>query len=408
MNNTQDIFTLALGLEKPWIVREVSFKSETDNAFKTLHIYIDFSKGSTFKYNDLDLKCYDTEDKTWQHLNFFQHKCYLHARVPRVRLPSGKVHRVQVPWAREGSGFTLLFEAYSMLLIESEMPVNKAADCLDVYPKRLWTIFNYWIQKTVKTDDLSSVCEIGIDETSSKKGHEYVTTFVDLDQHRIIDVQLGRGKDTLEKFVANLELKGGDRKQIEQLTLDMSPSFVAGAMEQLPNAQLNFDKFHIIQHLNQAMDEVRKTERKGNELIKKHKYTFLKDRKKLSKEKQSELDYLIMYYPKLGESYRLKELFKDVYSIEDPQEAKGYLLFWCHLANESGIQPFIKFANMIKAHWFGICNYFDSKLTNAILESINSKIQLLKRRARGFRDPINFINMIFFICGKLKFEYPKL
>ncbi len=407
MNNSQEIFTLALGLEHPWFVKDVAFETELNGGSKTLHIYIDFYRGSTFKYENDILKPYDTDDKTWQHLNFFQHKCFLHARVPRLLLPNGKVRMVQVPWAREGSGFTLLFEAYSMLLIESEMPVNKAANCLDVYPKRLWTIFNHWINKAVRKDDLSSICEIGIDETSSKKGHSYVTNFVDLEEHRVIDIQLGRGKDTIEKFVTNLELKGGDRKYIEQITLDMSPSFISGVMEQLPNAQLTFDKFHIVQHLNQAMDEVRKAERKGNELIKNHKYTFLRDRQKLSKDKQNELEYLIMYYPKLGDAYRLKEIFKDVYDIEDPDEAKGYLQFWCDLAKESGIQPFIKFSNMIKAHWFGICNYFDSKRTNAILESINNKIQLLKRRARGFRDPQNFINMIFFVCGKLKFEYTK-
>ena len=114
-----------------------------------------------------------------------------------------------------------------------------------------------------------------------------------------------------------------------------------------------------------------------------------------------------MLYPRLGEAYRLKEMFLDVFDIENNDESKGYLKFWCDYVMESGIQPFIKFVNLIKAHWFGIVNYFESRLTNGILEGINSKIQLAKRRARGFKSIDNFINMIFFTCGKLKFDYPR-
>ena len=113
-----------------------------------------------------------------------------------------------------------------------------------------------------------------------------------------------------------------------------------------------------------------------------------------------------MLYPHLGEAYRLKEMFLDVFDIEEPEQAKGYLKFWCDLATEAAIQPFIKFVNLIKAHWWGIVNYFESRITNGILEGINSKIQLAKRRARGYRNIKNYMNMIFFTCGKLKFDYP--
>ena len=155
------------------------------------------------------------------------------------------------------------------------------------------------------------------------------------------------------------------------------------------------------------MDEVRKKERIGNELIKNHKYTFLRPYKKLSEEKQNELDNLSMLYPHLGEAYRLKEMFLDVFQIENPDQAKGYLKFWCDMALEASIQPFTKFVNLIKTHWFGIVNYFDTRLTNGILEGINSKIQLAKKRARGFRNIQNYMNMIMFLCGKLKFDYPR-
>jgi transposase len=158
--------------------------------------------------------------------------------------------------------------------------------------------------------------------------------------------------------------------------------------------------------MNTALDEVRKLERKGNELLKGHRYTFLKKYENLSNAKKSELDMLLPLYPKLGEAYRLRELFMDVFFITDVEEAKGYLWFWCDKAIEAGILPMTKFVHTIKAHWSGITNYFETKVTNGVLEGINSKIQLAKRRARGYRNINNFINMIYFISGKLKFDYP--
>jgi transposase len=403
---SKDIFSLALGLETPWYVEKVELLAATES-LKELHLHLNFQKGYEFTTAEgLKGKGYDTEQRTWQHLDFFQHRCYLHARVPRIQAGDGSVSTVSVPWAREGSGFTLLFEAYAMLLIECEMPVCKVAKCVKVTAPRIWRMFNYWIEKAKEKMDLSSTCEIGIDETSSRKGHNYITLFVDMERRKVIDIQEGKDKETIADFVCRLEGRQGDRRQIEQVSIDMSTAFIAGTLEMLPNAQMTFDKFHLIQHLNQAMDEVRKGERRGNEMLKKHKYTFLYAREKLSAEKVNSLDTLLLAYPKLGEAYRLKEMFKDVFEIENPDEAKGYLQYWCDMVMESGIQPFIKFVQLVKAHWFGIVNYFESKLTNGILEGINSKIQLVKRRARGFRSIQSFFNMIYFTCGKLEMTYP--
>jgi transposase len=112
-------------------------------------------------------------------------------------------------------------------------------------------------------------------------------------------------------------------------------------------------------------------------------------------------------YPKIGEAYRLKVMFDDFYEINDPQEAQGYLAFWCDLVEESKIYPLIEFTKTLKAHWSGVINYVKTKITTGVIEGINNKIQLAKRRARGFRNIQNFINMIYFLCGKLKFDYPQ-
>lgn len=401
MTNSQEIFAIALGLESPWYIKDVHFDKEKSR----LDIYLDFTKGSKFEATDGSFyTAYDTTSRSWQHLNFFQHRCYLHARVPRVKLKNDKVELQRVPWARPQSGFTLLFEAFSMLLIENEMPVNKAAKILDVYPNRLWTIFNYWITRAHNKDEITALDQVGFDETSTKKGHHYVTTMVDLRQRRVLYACQGKDSNCLKQSIEYLEDKQVAVDQIEQVCIDMSPAFIAGCRDYLPNAAITFDKFHVVKEVNKAMDELRKLERQGNQLLKGHKYTLLKN--KLTPKLKEEKDLLLEYYPRLGEGYRLKQLFTEFWDIKDKQEAEAYLAFWCDLVDESKIQPFIKAANTMRAHWTGIINYIESRINNGILEGLNSKIQLAKKRARGYRNTTNFINMIYFTCGKLKFDYP--
>lgn len=401
MGNSEEIFSLALGLEDPWSIKELVFDKES----LQLDIHLQFTKGHKFEMSDgKAYNAYDSVERTWQHLNFFQFTCYLHAKVPRVKKSDGKIQTQLVPWARKGSGFTLLFEAFSMLLIENEMPVNKAAKIVKVYPNRLWNVFNYWISKAHNADEIEDLDKIGFDETSVKKGHNYITTMVDLNQRRVLFATEGKGADCIEKSVAYLEEKKVDTTTIKQVCIDMSPYYISGCGKYLSDAAITFDKFHVMKEVNKSMDELRKLERRGNELLKNHKYTFLKN--KLTPKIKEEKDLLMEMYPKLGEGYRLKELFKDFWELKDKKEAEGYLAFWCDLVEESGVFPFKKAVKTIKSHWTGILNYIESRINNGILEGLNSKIQLAKKRARGYRNVKNFINMVYFICGKLKFEYP--
>lgn len=396
------LFSLALGLDKPWQITKVNL----DSANSQLDIYIDFVRGSKFLMPDGKYyTAYDSSTHTWQHLNFFQYRCFLHARVPRVKQADGKTQVQSVPWARKGSGFTLLFEALSMLLIEKEMPISGVADTLQVYAQRIWGVFNHWVEQAHQQDIPKDLTQIGFDETSQKKGHNYITHMVDLKERRVVYACEGKGKECIEQSVSYLNNKQIDVTKIEDVCIDMSPSFIAGCVDYLPDSQVTFDKFHVVKEVNKAMDELRKIERKGNDLLKGHKYTFLKN--KLNDRLQTERDFLLTMYPTLGKGYWLKEMFNDFWQMKDPQQAESYLAFWCDFAIESKIQPFIKLTNTIKAHWSGILAYVKSRITNGILEGINAKIQLAKRRARGYANSKNFINMIYFVTGKLKFDYPQ-
>ena len=405
--NSKEIFSMALNLDDPWYIKDVRMSKQDGAVSGQIDIYIDFKRGSKFP-GAASQACnvHDTIERKWQHLNFFEHACYLHARVPRIIDHNNKVKTVQVPWARMNSGFTLLFEAYSMLLIESEMPVKQAAKVVKIYDTRLWRIFKHWVEKAFNACDLSQMKNVGIDETSNRKGHNYVTIAVDLDKKKVVYATPGKDSSCLDRFQSHIQEKGCNPENIKQASIDMSPAFITGIMKNFPNAQITFDKFHVAKLINEAMDSLRKSERKEIRELIGRKYLFLKNDNKLNKQEISAKYHLLTAYPKLGEAYRLKELFNDFWDMKDTEEASGYLAYWCDLVEESAIEPFMKAARTIKAHWTGIVNYIASRINNGILEGINSKIQLAKKRARGYRNPNNFINMIYFVAGKLKFDYP--
>lgn len=412
--NSEKIFEIALGLTMPWQVEKTELiKSESDGLQMELHITIVSQKGY-YVDNDGKSRIHDSVEKTWQHLNFFQHKCFIHSKVPRLKRftedEEGNLKRsidlVSVPWARSGSGFTLLFESFAMLLIEQEMPVNKVGKVLQVYPNRIWTIFNYWLGIAYREADHASITELGIDETSSRKGHDYITVAVDMKERKVLHATEGKGSDTIKRIANYLEEKGTPREEISKVCIDLSPSFISGVNKEFTEADIIFDRYHVKALLNKAMDDVRKSEYKLHVELKGHKYHFLKSEKNLSIKQKSELNEKLELLPVLGKAYRLKVLFDDFWEMKNKEEASAYLAYWCDQAAESKIFPMMKFGRTVKYHWTGIVNYIEHRLSNGILEGINSKIQLAKRRARGYANKKNFINMIYLIAGKLKFRFP--
>ena len=407
--DSTEIFTQALGLSAPWRVERTSF-IKGDIGSKELHIYIGFEAGSKFVIGGSEpLPVHDTIDRSWRHLNFFEHRCYLHARVPRIRTSEHEVHMVEVPWARPESGFTLLFEAYAMFLIEEGTPVSGVAKVVKETAPRIWRIFKHWVGKAVNKIDMSGLRLVGVDETSKRKGHDYITQFVDLEARKTVFVTEGRGMDTFERFRDRLLACGGKVENIEAISMDMSPSFIAGAMTYFPNAGIIFDKFHLFSALNQALDRVRKQEHEQTRLLKGQKYTFLHLRKHLPQSKQATLDTLLLTYPTIGKAYGFRESFFDIFSadIYEP-DPEGKLKQWCKAVAESAIAPMVAFANMVKTHMYGIRTLLANKdINNGILEGLNSLIQLAKRRARGYTNVDNFIAMVYFTTGKMKLDYPQ-
>ena len=251
----------ALGIAPPWSV----IGSDFDHAARRLDIHIDFAAGSRFPCPTCaaaECPAYDTEQMTWRHLNFFQHQAYLHARVPRVRCTGCGVRKIGVPWARPDSGFTLLFEALIMALV-SAMPVNTVARMVGKHETKLWRVLHHYVGRARARNDLSTVTRVAIDETAARHGHDYVTLFVDIDQARVTSVTGGKDAGTVAQFAADLTAPGGAPEAIAEVCIDMSPAFIKGTADSLPNAAVTFDKFHAVKIVNDAVDQVRRIEQKG-------------------------------------------------------------------------------------------------------------------------------------------------
>lgn len=404
------LFSIGLNLSSPWKVVKSEFRLLDSSKARELHLWIDFECGSKFMSSKgTVLSPYDTVDKEWRHLNFFEHPCYLHARVPRLKTDASSVEMVQVPWARPNTGFTMLFEAFAMALIEEETPVNSVAKTVMEYPNRIWTIFRHWIGRGKRSLKLSDVRRIGVDETSRRKGHSYITQFVDLDTRRTIYVCPGKDAETFKSFSQWLIEHDGDPSLIEVVAMDMSNAFTSGCMTYFPHAHIVYDKFHMVQETNKRLDEVRKAEASEKKLLKGHRFTLLHLRKNLPEKKLQELDTLLLTYPLLGKAYSLKEGLIDILNAATAkiEGAWNDFLKWMDMAERSALEPFKKLAAMFRGHLFGIKTFFEQgTVTNGVLESLNSKVQLAKRRARGYANVNNLIDMVYYINGGDVFHYP--
>lgn len=400
---TEALFSQLLQLQAPFSVKEVLYKKEESNteslSNQSVHIYI--SVETSIEYRPTNSTIHDYEDRTWRHLNLFQYPCYIHCSVPKYKdKQTGKVKTLEIPWSKPGIGFTLLFEQLAIELIKLHGCVSEVAAQLCIYPQRLWRIVrDYAIEISLEDLDLSKVRRIGLDETSKKKGHEYITCFIDLDTGLLLYVVEGKNAEVLTRFVEEANSQGLNKDQISDISIDMSPAFIAGVEKEFPNAEITFDKFHVSQLVQKAFDSIRKSfgRKQGGRI---NKWLFFTPYEKLKLEQQEELDQLLVKYPILDLVYELKNAFKLLWQQPDKMKASAFLSFWTETMKTFKKKALTTLAKTLDKHHQRIINVIDTKITNAILEGFNSKIQTMKRKARGYKDAKNLMIMIKLHCAK--------
>ena len=401
--DAKELFTLALQLTPEWKVTDCQLDQEA----RRLTLKLDFVTGSKFCVPGAgyQLLCpvHDTVEKSWRHLNFFQYQTELVARVPRVKTPEGKVVQVEVPWARPGSGFTLMFEAWAMLLC-SQMPVLEVGALLGEEDTRLWRLVAHYVEAAHARRSWAQVRRLMIDETSARRGHRYVTNVVDAETRELLFLSEGRESEAVGAFVAALRAHGGAPEQIELVAMDMSPAYRKGVRQYLPQARIVFDRFHLMQMAGKALDEVRKQLRREGAQLAGELWAIRGNSWTRSEEQLAHRQQLCAQYPKLGRAMLLRETLQDVLAGEDV----AALRWWVTRARRARLEPFRKLADSIMEHWDGIVAFLETRVTNGVIEAINGLLQLAKRMARGFRSFRNFRLMALLKAGRLQLQLPAL
>lgn len=397
----EPLFTQALGLSPPWAVTSVDFRRPEG----AIHFAVECQaqRLGCPACGAADQPIHDRIERRWQHLHFFQFKAFIHAGLPRVACTAcGKTGQVQPPWARPGSGFSLVMEAFVIALCQA-MPVAHVARLVGVSDDRIWRVLRHHVDRARAREDYSAVRRVGVDETSSRRGQRYITLFHDADAGRLLFATPGRDAATFESFVADLKMHGGDANAIGDLSMDLSKAFQAGAAAHCPNARLTFDPFHVVALASRALDEVRRAEVKVEPALKGSRWALLKDAQRWSHKQVCTLHWLQRSSLKTARAWRLKEALRSLYAVARAhEEARRELDRWIGWARRCRLPSFKRLGATLREHRHGILEHFRSGLSNGFVEAMNAQIQAAKARAKGYATNDNLIAIAYLLCAKLK------
>jgi transposase len=404
----KDVFSLGLGLNVPW--KLAGHRLDIEKRPHELHLEVIADRGALFPCPDCKRACkaHDFESFTWRHLNFFQHHCLITARVPRVDCPDHGVKRVTVPWARAGSRFTLLFEQAALILAR-EMPVAAAARFMGITDKRLWRILQHYVARAISELDLGSVRAVGLDETASKRGHNYVTVFIDMDRadKPVIFATPGKGKACVAAFRAFLLSHCGEPTRVAEVVCDMSPAFLAALATSFPKAAVTVDWFHVVQLFTTAVDQVRKAEARSRQLPKAIRWAVLKaGDANLTDEQRIALAELETGGFATAAAYRAKEMLRWIRRAETPQAARWRITRFINhiglgLEPTALLEPVRRALGTVATHVERIIQRWKSSHSNARLEGLNGIFQAARARARGYRNTATYITIIYLLAARL-------
>lgn len=400
---TDKLFETALGIVEPWHVLEV----DLDAAAKTLTIHIDFTPGSRFAVaGQAGLHpVHDTVSKRYRHLNFFQHECYLEVRVPRVKLADGAVRQVEPEWAGRLKGFTLLFEAL-VLALAREMPFAAVARLVGESWHRVAAICRRYVELALAGADFSGIRHLAIDETSRARGHAYVTLAADAERRAVLSVTEDRDAAAIERLAADLKQHGADPEAIASVSIDMSPAFITGCAEHLPNARITFDKFHVIAHASAALDKTRRIEQKADPTLKGLRWKLLRSYDGLSADSRAEIDALLarLTTQRTARAWVYREQLREILERKQINVVSTMLRQWCTNVMRSKVEPMKEVAKLIRRHFEGVIAWAQTRRTNGFLEALNGLFQAAKRKARGYGRFSTIRTVIFLLAGKLNFS----
>ena len=399
----RELYQQLLGLRDPWRVTEVRIDFEG----RKVEVWIEWPPEHEALCPDCG-KGYRIHDhrgeRQWRHLDTLQLQTILHCRIPRVECPEHRVKSIEVPWAKKNSRFTALFERLAIDVLLGCQNQTKAMEVLKLSWDEVHLIQEKAVQRGLQRRAASGVQHLGVDEKRFLKGQSYATILSDLDEARVLDVAPDRKEESLVELFKRIPEK--HREEIAAVAMDMWEPYRQAVQAWLPEADIVHDKFHIAKSLGEAVDKVRRAEHKsllkeGAEDLKGTKYLWLTNPEKWTDNQKQQFKELKDKGLKVGRAWALKELFSSLWEYRYEKPARNFFKKWYWWATHARLKPIAEVAKRLKRHLENILTYLRHRITNAVAEGLNSKIQQIKSVARGFRNFENFRIAILFYCGKL-------
>lgn len=400
----RELYRRILGIEAPWYVESVELKLEAGEVHVRLahHGMIEWPCAEC----GAPCKLYDHQaERQWRHLDTCQYRTILHAEPPRGECPEHGVRVVKLPWAEPSSRFTALFEALAIDWLKAASQ-KAVAGLMQLSWDEIHGIMERAVQRGLQRRKAELVSQIGVDEKAFRKGHSYFTLVNDLIRGRVLYVAEDRRQSSLDGFWETLTAE--QIEHIEAVAMDMWDPYIESVGEHVPEAdgKIVFDKFHVAQHLGDAVDQVRRKENKtlkaaGDDRLAGTRYDWLRNPAAMEPKDRKEFAELRRSGLKTGRAWALKETAMALYSYVYERPARKHFRWWYGWAMRSRLQPMMEVARMLKRRFANIITYLRHRVTNASSESINAKIQWVKYTARGFRNKQNFVHAIYFHCGGL-------
>jgi len=393
------------------VVQAVVEDVEFDEVEQVLVVAVRPRKASRRRCGRCGRRCpgYDQGEgrRRWRALDLGTVRAFLEADSPRVRCVEHGVVAAQVPWARHGAGHTYAFDDTAAWLV-THCSKSAVRDLLRVAWRTVGSIVTRVVADAeASTDRFADLRRIGIDEISYKRGHKYLTVVVDHDSGVLLWAHPGRDTKTLERFFDRL---GAQRcAQITLVSADAAEWIATVVADRCPNAELCLDPFHIVAWATKALDEVRRqvwnAARKGGQKtvardLKNARFALWKNPEDLTERQTATLAGIAKTNAPLFRAYLLKEQLRQVFALKG---AEGIALLdaWLKWAQRSRLPSFIKLARSIREHRAGIDAALTHGLSNARVESVNTKLRLLTRIAFGFRSAEALIALAMLDLGGL-------
>jgi transposase len=404
-----ELYRHLLGLAPPWSVARV----ELNVSGQQVDVWVEHAAGTRWSCPTCgrELAVYDhAVERVWRHLDSCQFATHLHARPPRVQCPEHGVHQVKLPWAEDRARFTMLFERFAIDVLQ-QTDVTGAMRVLRISWDEAWHILERAVERGKLAKKSAPPTVIGVDETSIAKGQKYMTVVCDLEGGTVEYLSEHRRAESLDGYYAQLSVE--ELTAIKAVAMDMHEPYVKATRERVPDwhAKIVFDRFHVMQQLTIAVDKVRKAENRalvadGDKSLTGSKYIWLYSRENLPARYEDRFNALRATSLKTSRAWAIKELFRELWRYKRLAVAKSFWKRWYDWARRSQLPPIVYAAATLQRHIGGIFNYFSNRISNAMSERVNGKIQRVKRAAHGYRNVENFKTAIFFHCGGLDL-YPR-